>query len=459
MALPLLVALLGAAWVRAEQPAADVTAGCSVTASQNQGSVPLLLDADRSTRYRASGAAELTITAQQTAFRRIYLIWDTPPGAYTLATGDGRTVDCGADGFLHELVELPEEQQEITLRLSGDALALCDVYLFTGGELPDWVQRWTPPYDEADMLVLPTHADDEHLWFGGTLPLYAGELGRKVQVAYLTNHWAEPYRPHELLDGLWTVGVTAYPVIGEFDDHYAGSLEQARQLYPEADVVAWQVRQLRRFRPGVVIGHDVDGEYGHGVHIYNTDTLRQALELSADPEYDPESAGHYGLWDVPKTYLHLWPENLVVMDWSRPLERFGGRTALEMAEEGFACHQSQVDYFAVEAGGPYDCRKFGLYRTTVGPDEEGGDFFENLLAEEMWGDQPDLEAESGVVAVSSQPEAAAPSEHDPAQTQGEPLSDSLRERGFHVWALMILLMAVLAALFVGAYHFKRGRSE
>ena len=75
----------------------------------------------------------------------------------------------------------------------------------------------------------------------------------------------------------------------------------------------------------------------------------------------------------------------------------------------------------------------------------------------MWGDQPDLEAESGVVAVTSQPEAAAPSEHDPAQTKGEPLSDSLRERGFHVWALMILLVAVLAALFVGAYRFGRGR--
>ena len=40
-------------------------------------------------------------------------------------------------------------------------------------------------YEDADMLLLPTHADDEHLWFGGTMPYYAGELGYKVQVGLL----------------------------------------------------------------------------------------------------------------------------------------------------------------------------------------------------------------------------------------------------------------------------------
>ena len=50
-----------------------------------------------------------------------------------------------------------------------------------------------------------------------------------------------------------------------------------------------------------------------------------------------------------------------------------------MAEEGFRCHISQqsTDYH-VEDWGPWDNSLFGLYRTTVGPDTEKNDFFENL---------------------------------------------------------------------------------
>ena len=101
------------------------------------------------------------------------------------------------------------------------------------------------------------------------MPTYAGERGYKVQVAYLTNHWAEPYRPHELLNGLWTVGIRAYPVIGEFIDYYSDNLEHAKGLYDRDRVIEHQVEMIRRFRPEVIIGHDIDGEYGHGVHMLN----------------------------------------------------------------------------------------------------------------------------------------------------------------------------------------------
>lgn len=39
------------------------------------------------------------------------------------------------------------------------------------------------------------------------MPYYAGELGKKVQVVYFTNHWAGTLPSPELLDGLWTVGI------------------------------------------------------------------------------------------------------------------------------------------------------------------------------------------------------------------------------------------------------------
>ena len=173
-------------------------------------------------------------------------------------------------------------------------------------------------------------------------------------------------------------GIKAYPIIGPFQDYFADSLRQAQRTYKEEEILAFQVELLRRFRPLVVIGHDINGEYGHGVHMLNAYTLQKALELSNDPQAYPESARRYGLWDVPKTYLHLWPENPILLEWDQPLTRFGGRTGYEMAIEGFACHVSQQNYFSVRKRGVHDCRAFGLYRSDRGPDLNGDDFMEDL---------------------------------------------------------------------------------
>lgn len=312
-------------------------------------------------------------------FAGLYLVFDQPV-EWQLTHQDARLEPRGQDGYLHEYVALPRPEYRVRLSLPKGAV-LCEVYAFSRGQLPDWVQVWQPSCEQADLLVLPTHADDEHLWFGGALPYYAKEKGYRVQVAYMTHHWAEPYRPHELLDGLWTVGVTHYPVISEFADLYASkqSLEAAIQVYGEEAVTAFQVELLRRFKPAVVLGHDINGEYGHGAHQLNARTLLAALELSADPAAYPESAEQYGVWQAQKCYLHLWPENTLQLEWGEmPLSAFGGRTALEIAAEGFACHASQTQWFQVKASGKNDCRKFGLAYTTVGQDVEKDDFFEHV---------------------------------------------------------------------------------
>ncbi len=354
-----------------------------------------LLDRNRSTSITLEAGDEFTIEAEGAAF--LYLIWDQPPAAGTVSAG-GTSLPYGEYGFLHEALPLPDNSDEITIRAGDGSSLLCDVYLFGEGALPAWVQQWQPYCDEADLLALPTHADDEHLFFGGILPTYAGERGLSVQVAYLTNHWGERYRPHELLDGLWTVGVTNYPYISAFPDLYADSLDAALGLYDRDEVMELQVMLLRRFRPKVVVGHDLDGEYGHGVHILNATTLVDALSASGDAGQYPDSAQAYGAWEVPKAYLHLYPENALEMDWDVPLARFDGATAFEMAVEGFAKHTSQQTYFEVEQWGPYDCRKFGLVHSTVGPDAAKDDLFENI----------DLTAEA------DPPESDSSSSHLPA---------------------------------------------
>ena len=82
---------------------------------------------------------------------------------------------------------------------------------------------------------------------------------------------------------------------------------------------------------------------------------------------------------MPKCYLHLYAESPITFDWRVPLDAFGGRTALEVAQEAFAKHVSQAHTrYTVEDSGYGDCRLFGLYRSLVGPDENHDDLFENL---------------------------------------------------------------------------------
>lgn len=316
----------------------------------------------------------------------LYLIWDTPVGDYYITVDDMSDPNnemnreqFSAPEIIHQYIDLYYEGDRIIIEMPEEAV-LCDIYFLDFGELPEWVQVWQEPYESADMLFIPTHADDELLFFGGAIPYYAGELGLKVQIAYMTNHWGERYRPHELLNGLWTAGETAYPVIGSFPDLYSESLSHAQTLYDEEEVVGFMVELIRRFKPYVILGHDINGEYGHGVHMYNTYALMKALEISNDPSQYEESAIKYGVWDVPKTYLHLYDQNVINMEWDTPLTRFGGKDGFQVAKDAFACHDSQNDYLVVERTktSKFCCTLFGLYRTTVGEDVEKNDFMENI---------------------------------------------------------------------------------
>jgi hypothetical protein len=88
--------------------------------------------------------------------------------------------------------------------------------------------------------------------------------------------------------------------------------------------------------------------------------------------------------------------NQIVMDYDTPLESFGGKTAFEVTQDGFACHKSQHwtwfykwiygseenPYTKASQIKTYSPCQYGLYHTTVGTDVVGGDFFENVITHE-----------------------------------------------------------------------------
>lgn len=384
-----------AAQAAEDSAAEDISGMALVTGMEGLGNGKWLFDGIGNACNHVEGNSSLTLEDER-GIGSLYLLFDVEYGEYTVTNNDtGEVFTRGQEGFLHEFIPLEDAPRSVTISFDHGPVELNEIYVFTPGQVPDFVQKWQLPKDgQTDLVLFSTHGDDEHLFFGGILPYYGTELGYQVQVVYLTNHRnLTNNRCHEMLNGLWAVGSTTYPVFGHFNDYFSRSKEDAYSLLArvgttEEEMLSFVVEQLRRFKPKVAVGHDpINGEYRHGAHMLYADLLMKALDLSNDPDQFPKSAEAYGTWDVPKTYLHLYPENQMVMDWDQPLSSFDGMTAYEVSKDlGFICHLSQYRDFAWYIAGmktaaqipKYNPREFGLYRTTVGLDVEKNDFFENV---------------------------------------------------------------------------------
>ena len=381
-----------------EQTAQDITASIQFSGGGLEDFV-FLTDGNE-TEYRYTEGT-LTLSCD-TGIGSISLVFDQPC-EYTVSIPDSGKSASPGSGYLHEFVCLEEafgdDPEEVILHFPAGA-SLCELRIYAPGPVPETVQRWSQPLEgRADMVLFSTHGDDEHLYFAGLLPEYAGQRQLNVQVVYMTGHdnICGSERKHEMLNGLWAVGVRAYPVFGPFPDFKLLDREETYTEYENlgfsrADLLRYVVGNLRRFRPQVAIGHDLAGEYGHGMHMVYADLLTQAVEISAEEETFPEQAALYGTWDTPKTYLHLYPENTITMDYDQTLEHFDGMTAFEATQKlGFPCHVSQqYDLYTHWLYGkdgqiqkaaqitPWSPCEFGLYRSTVGDDVEKNDFMEHL---------------------------------------------------------------------------------
>lgn len=392
--------LLSPAGLAAEAPLSSFKTGDCLISSEGVTDVSRLFDGNALQAVTVPDSAELTFSDPQ-GFGAAYLIFDREYGPYTVSdpeTGLGHSF--GTQGFLHEYLDLEKAfgyaPKSIALSFSSGQADINELTLFSPGPVPDSVQKWNAPREgETDLMVFSAHGDDEQLFFAGLLPDYAGEREYETLVVYLTNHRnLGSRRCHEMLNGLWSVGVTTYPIFGTFGDYFCRSGEQALAIHERNGqskdaMLGFVVEQLRRYRPQVVVGHDANGEYGHGQHMLYSALVRQSVEAAEDPEQYPNLATAYGTWQVPKTYLHLWKENPITLDFDRPLSRYDGMTAFQVSMKlGFPCHISQVGGITRLITGydragdipKYSPCEYGLYRTAVGPDVLEQDLFENLTS-------------------------------------------------------------------------------
>ena len=255
----------------------------------------------------------------------------------------------------------------------GDKLSIREMRVYTEGELDEaLVHNWQPAPDKADILFLVAHPDDELLWFGGAIP-DSVDRGKSVQVVYLT--CADKQRRLELLNGLWRCGVRTYPEIGNFRD-FKGKQEKILDSWGRKTVRAWIVTAIRRYKPEVIVTHDLKGEYGHPQHIVCSKLLEECVTLAADPSYRPDTGE---AWQVKKVYRHLGTTPTTKLDWDQPLSSFNGETGIEIARAAMEFHVSQISRWKVAAAGDqYDSTLYTLIYSTVGEDTTGNDLFEHI---------------------------------------------------------------------------------
>jgi hypothetical protein len=171
--------------------------------------------------------------------------------------------------------------------------------------------------------------------------------------------------------------------------------------------------QIRRLRPEVVLGHDVEGEYGHGNHRALAFATADAWAIAGDASitlYD-DSGAALAPWTPSKMYLHLYDEqpgnlgSLFHLGWETDLPELGNRSARDIANLALDEHvtQGRPNVATIFETGevnsswdPSDSERWGLFATRVGLDSqtppppgwglEGlglgtahyGDFFENV---------------------------------------------------------------------------------
>ncbi len=394
----LLVAAAAAGALAAE--ARDISSECTYEASYTKRNTGQMIDGKYTTFFQTSGVKEpyVIVTAPSgiDAYG-VYICFAVQPDNWLLQTmvnGEWYTVKEMTSEYMHVYVPLYGARMFRIIAVDNgknQEMSINEIFVFTQGDIPDWVQRWEPTPENADIMFLVAHPDDELIFMGGAIPTYAVEQQRKVVVVYMT--YSNTTRRSELLNGLWAMGMRQYPVMGDFWDKYSKKEDDIAKAWGKKEANTFAVEAVRKYKPKVIVTHDYDGEYGHGAHKFTATVAERAYLYAGDAEYYTDSAEEYGVWQPLKLYSHLYPENQIILDWSKPLQNMGGKTGLELATEAYALHVTQQEnkYNMEETGTEYDNRVFGLVYSEVGEDVLKNDFLENVLEPVDYVPAPELE--------------------------------------------------------------------
>lgn len=375
--------------------AVDITDLCKITNSASKRKNTMMTDKKYTSYWEANKTKDPYIQAaapKDQLIGGVYVCFGSLPDSWEIqVSDDGKKWETAAQGpaYYHAWVPLAEPAHYARMKVTTGkqfTLRVNEIFFLGVGDKPDWVQDWQPTVEKADIMFISTHPDDELIFFGGAIPTYDTEKQLDVVVAYYTR--SNSTRSSELLNSLWYMGVRNYPVIGTAGDKMFKQLDKSYSHAGNGSVARgknnvneWMVELYRKYKPEVVVTHDIDGEYGHSMHMMVSDAAYNSIALAADEDKYTDLTVAYGTWEVKKFYRHLWKENQIKLDWNVPLTSMGGATSLELADSAFEIFhitQETSGQSVLTTGVEYDNTAFGLVHSTVGEDVNKNDFMENI---------------------------------------------------------------------------------
>lgn len=371
---------------KAKEPR-HITSKCKIKVSS--GKVGNVTDSSDDTSWN-SGTMTITFPKNKKV-DGIFIKWHyQTKNDYTLKTydKDGKvlnTYDGKSPNMLHKYYSVNNRAVKAVIKLKKiknrkTTKGICSLRVYEKGKVGVSVEKWeTAKTDDCDLMVISAHRDDELLFFGGTIPYYTNVKNKNVYTVFMSGN--DIIRIREALASQWSMGVKTYPIfMGFAGGYHKGIKGTVNDWGGEKYVLGKLVEKIRRYKPDVIVTHDVNGEYGHPTHKTTPYLVKKAIKLAGDKTKYKESYKKYGTWKIKKLYIHIYDKNKITMNWNKRYASMDNKTSFELACVGYDKYYSQHSGWSMTSKKvkKYPNNKYGLYYTRVGKDKNKNDFFENI---------------------------------------------------------------------------------
>lgn len=364
-----LMALICCACAQAEETttyAMNITGGCQMKVSADR--TRALVDGDYTTAWLPDETdASITISLPPDGAGYLKIDWLDEPYKYSVVQYNAqkkKIVSLNQDEIftsVTNIIRINVNTNYIVIRVSGKKQRISELTIYSKGALPPEEHMWQSPLKKCDMMVFSAHLGDELGCFGGVVPYFTGE--KAVQLVYMTD--GSRKMVGAALDALWSIGMHDYPLMLDLDRDAKGNVKSVVNKWGGQDALVGKlVACIRAGKPDVVVTHDLNGENGDKQHKVTAAAVKAAVEAAGDETKYTQSAKKYGVWKVKKLYTHLG-DNAVEQDFGN------GPAQARTAMSGYMGGYSEKDTRGDDA-------LYTLTYSTVGEDELGGGFFQNV---------------------------------------------------------------------------------
>lgn len=358
-ALLVLCCLTGALPTASAQEEAGFLDARYTVSERKNAYVSFLSDEDVMTRMPVAASETLTMDWDKAA-GGVYIQWHTLPDDFVVEQYDqsGALLSSAVyvtERFDHTLT-LNAGCRRIMLSAAG-GLAVSTLRPYSTGGLPQDVELFDEPVNDADLMLVVAYPGEEYTLLGGLIPAYTVE--HEIETALVIAASQSRAQIAETLHALYALGVRAHPYfLGAVDNgqNTAKSLEAAWKPY---EVQSQLEALLLRLTPRVLVSVNDTAQTVCARSVLHS-MLTEAISASA--------------YSLQKFYTVGTDTAGTEVLWTDPLFFQGSLTAQQVAAAVYGGFESQKLYRRTISAGTV----FTLSESAVGPDTAGGDLFENI---------------------------------------------------------------------------------